>query len=80
MRQWGHTSDGTSIPSKIRVSKVPPECKKLRNKILKKYADVFKDKLEKGYRVNIPPVKLQIDVSRKIPPFTSTNRSMLAII
>ena len=45
----------SAIPSKICVSKVPPECKKLRNKILKKYADVFKDKLEKGDRVNIPP-------------------------
>ena len=43
-------------------------CKKLKNKILKKYADVFKDKLEKTDRVNIPPVKLQIDESRKIPP------------
>ena len=53
----------SAIPSKIRVSKVPPECQKLRNKILTKYADVFKDKLEKGDRVNIPPVKLQIDES-----------------
>ena len=33
----------SAISSKIRVSKVPPECKKLFNKILKKYADVLKD-------------------------------------
>ena len=53
---------------KVRISKVPPECKKLKNKILRKYADVFKDKLDKTDRVNIPPVKLQIDESRNIPP------------
>ena len=58
----------SAIPSKIRVRKVPPECQKLQNKILTKYADVFKDKLEKGDRVNIPPVKLQIDESKKVPP------------
>ena len=58
----------SATPSKVLVSKVPTECKKLKNKILKKYADVFKDKLEKTDRVNIPPVKLQIDESRKISP------------
>ena len=42
--------DKSAIPSKVRVSTVPHECQKLRNKILTKYADVFKDKLEKGDR------------------------------
>ena len=50
------------------VSTVPPKCQKLSNKILTKYADVFKDKLGKGDRVNIPPVKLQIDESKNVPP------------
>ena len=46
----------SATPLKVRVSMVPPECKRLKNKkILKKYADVFKDKLEKTDRVNIPP-------------------------
>ena len=58
----------SSTSSKVCISKVPPECKKLKNKILRKYADVFKDKLDKTDRVNIPPVKLQIDESRNIPP------------
>ena len=58
----------SAMPSKISISKVLHECKKLRNKILTKYADVFKDKLEKGDRVNIPPVKLQIDESKNVPP------------
>ena len=37
----------SAIPSKVRVSTVPPECQKLRNKILTKYADIFKDKIGK---------------------------------
>ena len=53
---------------KVRISKVPPECKKFKNKILRKYADVFKDKLDKTDRFNIPPVKLEIDESRNIQP------------
>ena len=30
----------SATSSKVRISKVPPECKKLKNKILRKYADV----------------------------------------
>ena len=58
----------SATPLKVCISKVPPECKKLKNKILRKYADIFKDKLDKTDRVNIPPVKLQIDESRNIQP------------
>ena len=52
--------DKPETSSKIRISKVPPECKKLKNKILRKYADIFKDKLEKCDRVDILPLKLEI--------------------
>ena len=66
MKPWGHMPGGSNrvasiyekpeTSSKIRISKVPPECKK------------FKDKLEKSDRVNIPPVKLEIAESRNIRP------------
>ena len=35
---------------------------------LTKYADIFKDKIGKMDRVNIPPVKLQLDETKNIPP------------
>ena len=58
----------SAIPSKVRVNTVPLECQMLRNKILTKYADIFKDKIGKTDRVNIPPVKLQLDKTKNIPP------------
>ena len=58
----------SAIPSKVRVNTVPLECQMLRNKILTKYADIFKDKNGKMDRVNIPPVKLQLDETKDIPP------------
>ena len=45
----------------------PPEvCSELREKLIIKYNYCFKNKLEKGDRVNIPPVKLEIDPTRNI--------------
>ena len=60
--------DKSVISSKVRVNTVPLECQVLRNKILTKYADIFKDKIGKMDRVNIPPVKLQLDETKDIPP------------
>ena len=53
--------DKSSIPSKVRVTNVPTECELLRKKILAKHSDIFKDKIGKNDRVNIPPVKLQLN-------------------
>ena len=53
----------SAISSKVRVNTVPLECQMLRKEILKKHADIFKDKIGKMDRVNIPPVKLQLDES-----------------
>ena len=58
----------SSAPSKVCIRKVPPECKIIKNKILRKYHDLFNDKPEKTDRVKILPVNLQIDESRNIQP------------
>merc|ERR1712055_188672 len=52
--------DKSSISSKDRINNVPEGCQVLRQKILKKHAGIFKDKLGKLDRVNIPPVKLHL--------------------
>ena len=44
------------------------ECKKLKDKITQKYKSNFKEKLSPDDRMNVEPVTLQIDESRKIPP------------
>ena len=50
--------DKSSISSKDRVNTIPSECQILRKNILKKHAGIFKDKIGKMDRVNIPPVKI----------------------
>ena len=59
--------DKSSISSKDRVNTIPLECQILRKNILKKHAGIFKDKIGKMDRVNIPPVKLQLDETKDIP-------------
>ena len=46
----------SAIPSKVRVNTVPLECQILHKEILEKHADIFKDKIGKTDRVNIPPL------------------------
>merc|ERR1712215_547200 len=48
--------DKSSISSKDRVNTIPLECQILRKNILKKHAGIFKDKIGKMDRINIPPV------------------------
>merc|ERR1712090_8721 len=60
--------DKSSISSKDRINNVPEGCQVLRQKVLKKHAGIFKDKLGKLDRVNIPPVKLHLDESNDTPP------------
>ena len=50
------------------LGKIPSECVKLREKILKIHKRNFKEKLGPTDRINHEPVKLQIDESRKIKP------------
>ena len=44
------------------------ECRDLQDKILKKYERCFKEKLSPSDRVNIKPVKLEINTSVQIRP------------
>ena len=56
------------ISTSTRIGSVPKGCTKLRDKILKRYHDIFKDKLDEHDRINIKPVHLKIDASRNIIP------------
>ena len=53
----------SNVKTDVKLKSVPRDCKKLREKVLSKYGDIFKDKLEISDRVNIPPVHLEIDES-----------------
>ena len=60
--------DKSSVLSNDRISNIPLECHLLRKNILKKHAGIFKDKIGKMDRVNIPPVKLHLDETKDTPP------------
>ena len=66
LRKVASVFDKSAISSKVRVNTVPLECQILRKEILRKHAGIFKDKIGKMDRVNIPPVKLQLDESKDI--------------
>merc|ERR1712082_177523 len=68
LRKVASVFDKSATSSKDRVNTIPLECQVLRKEILKKHAGIFKDKIGKMDRVNIPPVKLQLDESKNIPP------------
>ena len=50
------------------LGKIPLECIKLREKILKNHKQNFKEKLGPEDRIKHEPVKLKIDKSRGIKP------------
>ena len=50
------------------LDKVPPECIKLREKVLRIHNKNFKEKLGPTDRINYHPVKLEIDKTRGIKP------------
>ena len=70
---------GKTLPDlEKQIDKLAKLCEKINLKlspskftpknILKKQAGIFKDKIGKIDRVNIPPVKLQLDETKDIPP------------
>ena len=68
LRKVAAVFDKSATSSKDRVNTIPLECQILRKEILKKHAGIFKDKIGKMDRVNIPPVELKLDESKNIPP------------
>merc|ERR1711891_34403 len=57
-----------TVSSNDRIKNVPDDCQNLRKKILKKHSGIFKEKLGKLDRVNLPPVKLHLDETNDAPP------------
>ena len=55
------------------LEKIPTECVKLREKILKLHKKNFKEKLGPLDRIWHEPVKLKIDTSREIRPVKNTS-------
>ena len=62
------TVNGQKVKSQ-KLRKQPKECRVLREKIRKKYADCFKETIGKEDRVRIKPIHLEIDKTRGIRPF-----------
>ena len=62
----------SNTPTNKLLEKIPKECLKLREKILKDHKSNFKEKLGLLDRINHPPVKLKIDESRGIRPVKNT--------
>ena len=58
----------SKVPTDELLDKVPPECIKLREKVLRIHNKNIKEKLGPNDRINHPPVKLKIDKSRGIKP------------
>merc|ERR1711954_16097 len=56
------------IESKESEEKNKRTAKEMRKKFLKKYADVFKEKLEKGDKVRCPPVRIETIKNAKVNP------------
>ena len=59
-----------SIEEDEEYIKVKEECKKLKEKLLQMYSDVFTESLKPGDKCNIPPVEIKIDEDVEV---TSTN-------
>ena len=62
----------SKVPTDELLDKVPTDCIKLREKILRNHHKNFKEKLGPNDRVNCAPVKLEIDKSRGINPVKHT--------
>ena len=58
----------SQIPTDDLLEEVPPECVKLKDKVLRIHKKNFKEKLGPTDRINYPPVRLEIDKSRGIKP------------
>ena len=58
----------SKVPTDELLDKVPTDCIKLREKILRNHHKNFKEKLGPNDRVNCAQVKLEIDKSRGINP------------
>ena len=60
------------VTTKEKLRNTSRHCNKLREYILKKYKEIFKEYLDPGDRVNIPPVHLEVDESRGVSPVQAT--------
>merc|ERR1711954_529444 len=56
------------IENKESEEKNKRTAEEMRKKFLKKYADVFKEKLEKGDKVRCPPVRIETIKKKKVKP------------
>ena len=48
--------------------KVEKECKKLKQKLLPKFSDIFTEDLKPGDKCNIPPVRIEVDIDMEVTP------------
>ena len=61
------SSDNLS-DNQYEIPEPPKACQKLREKLLKKHSNIFKEKLSPSDRINAPPIRLTIDPSKDVTP------------
>ena len=54
--------------NQYEIPEPPKACSRLREKLLKKHSNIFKEKLSTSDRINAPPIRLRIDPSKDVTP------------
>ena len=54
--------------NQYEIPEPPKACQKLRDKLMKKHAVIFKEKLSPGDRINAPPIRLKLDPTKDVTP------------
>ena len=54
--------------NRYKIPEPSKACQKLRDKLMKKYAVIFKEKLSPGDRINAPPIRLKLDPTKDVTP------------
>ena len=63
------SSDNQS-DNQYEIPESPKACQKLREKLLSKHSNIFKEKLSPSDRINAPPIRLKLDPKKDITPRT----------
>ena len=67
-RQSNEVTENIVSDNEYEIPKPPKACTLLRDKMIQKYAGVFKEKLEPSDRILAPPVRIRIDPTKNVAP------------
>ena len=63
----------SKVPTDQLLEKIPEDCKSLKQKIIKKHTNNFKEKLGKTDRINCDPIQLRLDPNKEVRPIKNTH-------